>query len=300
MTIATPNWPRLLFEGLKVIYGDSYNEHAPQYPVLFDQDTSSKAFEQLIGSTGFRQASIITEGAPVSYQDDSQAFMSTFTHLVFGTGFIITRNMVEDDLYGTIGKRRAKKLAFVMNQTLETYHANIYNRAFNSAYPGGDEKELIATDHPNFAGGTWSNELSVASNLSEAAVEQICIDIMRWEDDAGNLINVMPKSLIIPPNEYYNAQRLFESPYRPGTADNDINVLKGKFPGGVHVNNYLSSTTAWFIRTDVPDGMISFTRRAMETTQDNEFDTENMKFKVTWRGSAGWGDPKGIAGSAGV
>jgi hypothetical protein len=300
MTIATPNWPRLLFEGLKVIYGDSYKEHAPQYPVLFDQDTSSKAFEELIGSTGFRQASVITEGAAVSYQDDSQAFLSRFVHLTFGTGFIITRNMVEDDLYGSIGKRRAKKLAFVMNQTLETYHANIYNRAFNSAYPGGDEKELIATDHPNFAGGTWSNELSVASNLSEAAVEQICIDIMRWEDDAGNLINVMPKSLIIPPNEYYNAQRLFESPYRPGTADNDINVLKGKFPGGVHVNNYLSSTTAWFIRTDVPDGMISFTRRAQEQTQDNEFDTENMKFKVTWRGSAGWGDPKALAGSPGV
>jgi len=297
MTIATPNWPRLLFEGLKTIYGDAYKEHAPQYPDLFDQDTSTKAFEELIGSTGFRQASIITEGAPVTYQDDSQAYLSRFVHFVFGTGFIITRNMVEDDLYGSIGKRRARKLAFVMNQTLETYHANIYNRASNSTYTGGDGKEWLATDHPNFSGGTWSNELSTAANLSEAAVEQACINLMRWEDDTGNLINVMPKTLIIPPEEYYNAQRLFESPYRPGTADNDINTMKGKFPGGVKVNNYLTSTTKWFIRTDVMDGAISFTRRPMETSQDNEFDTENMKMKVTWRGSAGWGDPKSLYGN---
>lgn len=300
MTISSANWSRFLFEGLYKIYGDTYNEYSLEYPDLFDvENASKKAYEEIIGTTGFTQASIIPEGESVSYQDDSQAFLSRFVHLTFGTGFIITRNMRDDDLHQSVGNRRTKKLAYVMRQTLETYHANIYNRATNSSYVGGDGKELCATDHPNFAGGTFSNELSSAANLSESAVEQACINLMRWEDDAGNLINVKPRTLIIPPEETFNAMRLFESPYRPGTADNDVNTLKGRFPGGIKVNHYLTSTTSWFIRTDAPTGMLSLLRRPMEFTQDNDFDTENMKAKATVRLSAGWGDPKGIYGSGG-
>lgn len=302
MTIMSQNWSRALFPGLKTWYGEAYAEHPVEYTDLFDEETSTRAYEEIMGTTGFGLASIKTESGSVRYTDDSQAYLSRFAHLVYGLGFTISRELVEDDQYGIVGKRRANKLGFSIRQTQEVVHANIYNRAFNSSYAGGDGKELIATDHPNFSGGTWSNELATPSDLCEAALEQACIDIMRWENDAGLKIAIKPWSLHIAPENVFEAERLFKSPYRPGTADNDVNTLVGMFPGGVKVNHYFTDTDAWFIRTQVPKGtgMLTFLRRAQELTEDNSFDTEVAKFKSTIRFSAGWGDPKAIYGSQGA
>jgi hypothetical protein len=189
-----------------------------------------------------------------------------------------------------------------MRQTKETVAANVYNRAFNSSYTGGDGKELCATDHPNVAGGTWSNELTTAADLSEAALEQAIIDMMAWTDDRGLLIAAMPEKLIIPPELVFEAERILETPLRVGTADNDVNALKnlGKFRGGVTVNHYLTDADAWFIRTNVANGMKHFERKADSFAEDNDFDTDNAKFKASARYSFGWSDPRGIFGSPGA
>ena len=209
---------------------------------------------------------------------------------------------MEDDLYDVIGQRRAQDLARSMRQTKENVAANVYNRAFNSSFVGGDGKELCATDHPNVAGGTWQNELTTAADLSEAALEQACIDIMKWADDRGLKIQVRPRSLIIPPDLVFEAERILMSPYRVGTANNDVNAIynMGKFPEGIKVNQYLTDTDAWFIRTDAPHGMKYFERRGDEFSMDNDFDTENAKFKATSRFSFGWSDPRGVYGSPGA
>jgi hypothetical protein len=302
MTITSQNWARALFPGLKTWYGEEYAEHPVEYKDLFDQETSTRAYEEIMGTTGFGPASIKTESGSVRYTDDSQAFMSRFSHLVYGLGFTISRELVDDDLYGMVGKRRSRKLAMAIRQTEEIVHANIYNRAFTSTYAGGDGKELLSTTHPNFAGGTWSNKLATDADLSEAAVEQACIEIMRWEDDSGNKINIQPWSLHLHTDQKFNADRLFKSPYRPDSSDNDINTMVGLFPGGIKLSHYFTDSDAWFIRTKVPTGtgMISFLRRAQQITEDNVFDTEVAKYKATIRFCAGWGDPRAVYGSAGA
>ena len=210
--------------------------------------------------------------------------------------------MVDDDLYDIIGKARAEALAFSMRQTKEVVGSNVYNRAFTSTYTGGDGKELCATDHPNVTGGTWANELSVAANLSEAALEQMCIDLMKFTNDRGLRINVQPQCLIIPVDLVFEAERILKSDGRVATADNDLNALKlmGKFPQGVKVNHYLTSTSAYFIKTNVPNGMKYFERKGDSFGSDNDFDTSNAKFKASARYSFGWTDPRSIFGTPGI
>lgn len=300
--ITSSNFAKLLWPGLNSIYGKAYDEHRVEFTDLFDTYGSSKQFEEDLGITSFGLAQTKSEGSPVSYDDENQAFLTRYTHVVYALGFIITREMMDDDQYGVVGSRRSKALAFSMRQTKEIVAANVYNRAFNSAYTGGDGIEMLATDHVNHSGGTWSNELTVAADLSEAALEQACIDIMKLKNDRGLNISIMPQSLIISPDLIFEAERILKSPYRVGTADNDVNALErmGKFPKGVKVNHYLTDADAWFIRTNVPDGLKCFKRRAMQFTIDNDFDTENAKFKSTERYSFGWTDPRAIFGSPGA
>lgn len=301
MIITTSNWPKLLYPGLRLIYGDTYKEHEVQYKNLFDETTSERAYEEFLGSTNFGLAAIKTEGNSIQYDSDNQGFLSRIAPFVYAKGFIITREAVEDDLYGMVGNRRAKKLARAIRQTQEVVHANVYNRAFSSTYTGGDGSALLAGDHPWFNGGTYSNLLSTPADFSEAALEQATIDIMNWEDDRGNKINVKPKSLILPTNLVYEKERILKTPYRVGVADNDINALHsmGIF-SNCHINNYLTNQKAWFIRTDIEDGMISVLRRGMEFDVDNDFDTENAKYKATIRFAPGWADPHGLFGSQGI
>lgn len=282
--------------------GKAYKEFKPEHPDLFESYKSNKRYEEDVGISSFGLASVKEEGSPVSYDTEKQGFLTRYTHVEYALGFIITRLMMEDDLYDVVGQKRARGLAYSMRQTKEIVAANVYNRAFNSSYTGGDGKELCATDHPNVAGGTWQNELTTSADLSEASLEQMCIEMGKWENDRGLRINVMPQSLHIPVDLEFEAERILMSPYRVGTADNDINAMykMGKFPKGVKVNHYFTDPDAFFIRTSAPDGMKHFQRRPLQFTIDNEFDTENAKFKATERYSFGWTDPRAIFGSPGA
>ena len=297
--MVSSDFAKLLWPGLNSIYGKAYSEHQTEYTDLFDMQGSSKAYEEDLGVSGFGMANAKPESQGIMYDEENQAFLTRYQHVVYALGFIMSRELYEDDQYASVGQRRAKALAFSMRQTKEVVAANVYNRAFNGSYLGGDGKEMCATDHPNWAGGTWANELSTAADLSEASLEQAVIDISKWTNDRGLKIAVQAEDLIIPPDLMFEAERILQSPYRVGTANNDINALKGKIRG-VKVNHYLTDPNAWFIRTNSPDGLKGFQRRAMQFGIDNDFDTENAKFKATERYSFGWTDPRGIFGSEGA
>jgi phage major head subunit gpT-like protein len=299
--ITTGSWGKALWPGINAWYGKAYAEHKEEFPALFDTFRSRRKFEEDVGTTSFGLAAVQPEGSSVAYDSESQGFVTRYTHVTYGLGFIITKEMMEDDLYDIVGERRSKALAFSMRQTKETVAANVYNRAFTAAYAGGDGKEMCATDHPNVAGGTWSNELTTAADLSEASLEQACIDIMKFTNDRGLKISVMPEKLIITPDNVFEAERILMSTQRVGTADNDINALNamGKFRDVV-VNHYLTDADAWFIRTNAPDGMKHFIRAEDSFDMDNDFDTDNAKFKARARYSFGWTDPRGIFGSPGA
>lgn len=301
MTISRATFAKALVPGVNKWYGEAYNDYKPQWTEIFSKDKSSRAFEEDVGTTGFGYAVVKGEGNSISYDTVHQGFVTRYNHIVYGLGFVITREAFEDDQYGIVGKKRATSLARSIRLTKDVVAANILNRAFTSTYVGGDGKELCATDHPNVTGGTWSNELAVAANLSEAALEQMNIDIMKFTDDRGLKIAVRPRQLIIPPDLVFEAERILKTEGRVSSANNDINALKmmGKV-NKVIVNQYLTSTSAYFLQTDVPDGLKYFERRADDFGTDNEFDSENAKFKATSRYSFGWTDPRAVYGTAGV
>lgn len=303
--ITTSNFAKDLVPGVKAWFGQKYKEYPIEYMDLFEKCNSTKAFEEEAGITGFGLAAVKTEGAGVAYDEQEQGFVSRYTHVTYGLGFIITREMYEDGIAVTVALRRANALAFSIRQTKEIVGANIYNRAFNAAYTMGansDGKELCSDAHPNKSGGTWSNELATPSDLSEAALEQACIDISKFKTDRGLTIAIMPQKLIIPSELEFDAFRILESIGQSGTDLNNINAIKAskKFPKGTAVNHYLTDPDAWFIQTNCPDGLKYMERRADSFGTENDFDTENAKFKATFRGSFGWSDPRGIFGSPGA
>jgi len=305
MPITTGNFPKLLTPGIQAIFGASYQEHTPQWDKYFDRETSSRNWEEDVGIVGFGLAPIKGEGEGIKADTMGQGFVKRYTHVVYGLQFSITREMVEDDLYMTPMKRRAQALAFSMHQTKEIVHANVLNRGFNSSYPVADALELFSTAHLNAgaAGGTYRNELSTAADLSETAIEQACIDIYAFTDDRGNKIAAKPLMLIIPAELTFTAGRVLESTLQNNTANNAINVLKahGIIPK-VLVCNYLTDTDAWFIKTDVSQGLKSIQRRpvSFEGSPMNDFDTENGRWKATERYSCGCTDPRGVFGSPGA
>ena len=299
--INSGSFAKALWPGVNAWYGKSYAEYPTEYDKLFDKFTSSKAFEEDVGISSFGLAVQKSEGSPISYDTERQAFITRYQHVVYALGFIITREMMEDDQYDVVGQRKAQSLAFSMRQTKEVVAANVYNRAFNSSYTGGDGQSMISASHPNLKGGTWSNQIATASDLSEAALEQACIDIAGFTTDAGLLIAQRPETLIIPRPLMFEAKRILSADGRVGTDNNDPNALKamGLIPEVV-TNHFLTDPDAWFIRTDAPHGMKYFERRADSFEQDNDFDTENAKYKATARYSFGWSDPRAIYGSAGA
>lgn len=300
--ITTGSFAKALYPGVSNWWGDAYNEWVPQWTELFDQYTSRRAYEEDVQNTGFGLAAIKPEGSGITYDDATQGFITRYNPVVYALGFVITREMVEDDLYGVIGPKRAKALAFSMRQTKEQVAANVYNRAFNSAYAGGDGLELLSAAHLNYNGGTYANELGTAADLSEAALEQACIDIAKLKNDRGLNISLMGDCLILPVDQMFEAHRILQTPYRVGSSDNDVNALyaMGKFPGGVKVNHYLTDSKAWFIRTNLKsDGLKHYKRRDKQFTMDNEWETENAKFKATERYAFGWTDARSLFGSPG-
>jgi hypothetical protein len=299
--INTGSFSKDLWPGVNSWYGMKYNEYPVEHLDIFDKNTSDQAFEEDVGAAMFGLAPVKNEGISISYDDAEQAFIDRYTHVTYALGFIITREMHEDGKSGTESLRKATALAFSIRQTQETVAANVLNRAFDATYTFGDGLELCSTAHLNQKGGTWRNELSTAADLSEASLEQACIDIADFKSDSGLKIACRPTKLIIPKELVFEASRILDSQLRSGVADNDINALKkqGMIPE-VCVNHYLTDTDAWFIKTDCPDGLKYFQRRAPEFDVDNEFDTENAKFKATFRGSWGATDKRAIFGSPGA
>lgn len=300
--ITSSSFAKALWPGVNSWYGKEYNEYGTQWDKLFNVESSSRAYEEDVGITSFGLAQRKPEGQSIAFDEESQAFITRYAHVVYALGFIVTREIFEDDLYDVVAQRRARGLAYSMRQTKEVVGANVYNRAFDSAYAGGDGVEMISAAHANFAGGTQSNIAATPAALSETAIEEACIQISKWENDRGLRIQVKPETLIIPVELQFEAERILKSSYKTNTDLNDINAVNrmGIFSQGAMVNNYLTDPTAYFMRTGVKDSLKCFNRRGMEFAIDNDFDTENAKFKASERYSFGWTDWRGIWGSPGA
>ena len=300
--INTGSFAKALWPGVNAWYGKAYNEYPVEWDKLFEKGTSRKNYEQDVGISSFGLAKIKPEGAPIEYDNENQAFTTTYTHTVYALGFIITREIMDDDLYDVVGQRKAQGLAFSMRQTKEVLGANVYNLGFTGGPTYGDGVSAFNSAHPNFAGGTQSNILATAADLSEAALEQACIDISLFTNDRGLRIAVVPELLIIPPQLDFEAARILKSQGRVGTDNNDINALNNmnKFRKGYIVNHYLTDPDAWFIRTNVPNSFKYFERTPDEFNMDNDFDTDNAKFKAYSRFSFGLTDWRGGYASPGA
>lgn len=300
--INTGTHPKLLWPGVHATWGQVYNEHPVEYTDLYSVEDSTKAYEQEVQITGFGLAPVKGQGAPIQYDSESQGAVTTYQHIAYALGYIVTHEELKDNLYEEVATRRAKSNAFSMTQTIENVGAFLYNNAFSTTYfTTADGAALVSTAHVNVTGGTYSNALSPAADLSEAALEDMCIQIMGTQNDRGLLINIMPTSLHVPRQEYFNAHRILKSVLQSNTANNNVNVLKATnaFPGGIKLNHYFTAPHAWFVRTNCPQGMTLFWRERPSFDQDNDFDTKNAKAASYMRLSVGCTDPRGIFGSNG-
>lgn len=306
--MTTSSFAKALWPGVNAWYGKEYGDYATEWDKLFEKNTSTRAYEEDVGLSSFGLAQVKAEGAPIAFDSERQGFTSRYNHLVYALGFIITREMFEDDQYDVVGQKKAQALARSMRQTKEIVGANVYNRAFSTSYVGGDGSSLIAaagtggsSSHANVAGGSFTNGVSVAADLSEAVLEQASIDIAAMRDDRGLLIAAKPRKLVIPAALQFEAKRILGTDGRVGTELNDLNAIKtmGIIPEVV-VNHYLTDNNAWFILTDVKNGLKYFERRGDNFDMDNDWDTENAKYKATARYSFGWTDPRCIYGSPGA
>ncbi|MDE2099604.1 MAG: hypothetical protein KGL39_20295 [Patescibacteria group bacterium] len=299
--ITTGAHPKALWPGIKEWWGRSYAEHQEECTDLFDTETSDKAYEEDVEITGFGLAPVKNQGTAINYDTESQGSVTRYTHVAYALGYIVTFEELRDDLYEVVSKRRAKQLAFSMRQTKENVAANVYNRAFTSGYTGGDGQVMICSTHPSLS-GNQSNVLTNAADLSELAIEDLTIQIMQATNNRGLKVNLMPQSLHIPVQLWYEANRILKSVLQSDTANNNINVLKATnaFPKGIKMNHYFSSATAWFIRTNAPTSLKHYERDAIMFDQDNDFDTKNAKAACYERYSFGWSDWRGIFGTPGV
>lgn len=300
--INTSTHPKALWPGVKAWWGKAYNDHQVEYTDLFDEFTSDKAYEEDVQIVGFGLAQVKAQGAPVTYDSETQGYTTRYTHLAYSLGYIVTHEELQDNLYSEVSASRASSLARAFRQTKERVAAGIYNRAFNNTYAGGDGVSLLNALHPNTSGGTFSNKLAVAADLSEASLEEMIIQIMKATDDKGLNINLMPQSLHVAPDNWANANRILTSVYQTGGDKNDINVIKAtnSLPMGIKINHYFTDGDAWFVRTNVANGLKCYTRQAISFEQDNDFDTMNAKSRGYERYSFGWTDPRALFGSEGA
>ena len=298
--ISTGNHPKLLWPGIKKVWGLAYDEHEEEFSKIFTADTSEKSREEDVEVTSFGLAPIKPQGASVQYDTELQGTVTQYVHATIALGYIVTMEELQDNLYEEVSRRRAQALAFAMRQSKENIAANVLNRGFDSAHPGGDGVQLFSDAHPT-RDGTQSNILATAADLSEQAVEDMIIQIMQAKNSRGLKISLMPRCLIVSPSDWFNANRIVNSTLQTGTANNDVNVINATnaLPEGVVVNHYLTDPDAWFIKTNAPRGLMHFQRSPIEFTQDNDFDTENAKAKCVERYSFGWTDFRGIYGTPG-
>lgn len=301
MAMTRASFAKQLEPGLNALFGLTYKSYPQQWKGIFDTESSSKAFEEDVLMEGFGEAAVKAEGSAVTYDTSNEVFTSRYSHITYALAFAITEEAEEDGLYGSIAKKYVKALARSMVHSKEIVGANVLNNGFDSAYTGGDGKELLATDHPT-TNGNQSNELATAADLNETSLEAILVNISKMKDDRGIPIAAMGRNLIIPPDLAFVAERLLNSTLRVDTSNNDINAVKsgGYLPGGFNVVQRLTDTDAWFIKTDCPDGMKHFTRSAMKKGMEGDFETGNVRYKCRERYSFGWTDFRGIYGSPGA
>ena len=297
MTVATDNFGELLEPGIRSVYGTEYDQHTDIHPMVFEVRGSTKAFEESLSISEFGQVPVKNQGGDITYEDPKQNWLHRLTHVTYGLGYKVTREMKEDNQYPQINSF-TRGLARSVRATRELVPSNVLNRAFNSSYTGGDGLELCSTAHLLGKGGTYKNELTTAADLSATSLEQALIDIGDMVTDSGLLMKAMATRLVIPNELNWTATKLLESTLDPDSANNAVNPAKTIMPYTVW--NYLTDPDAWFLLTNVLNGLVVYNRRMPEFTRDNDFDSENAKFKTTFRMSAGWDDPRGIFGSPGA
>jgi hypothetical protein len=302
MAISRAQLLKELLPGLNALFGLEYATYGEQHKEIYETETSERSFEEETKLSGFSAAAVKNEGAPIQYDNAQEAFTARYTHVTIAQGFSLTEEAIEDNLYDSLSARYTKALARSMAYTKQVRAASVLNNGFNAAFPGGDGVALFSTAHPLVSGGTNSNRPSTGADLNETSLEAAVIQIAAWTDERSLLIAAKPRKLIVPPALQFVATRLLDTELRVGTNDNDINALKnnGSIPEGYTVNNYLTDTNAWFLCTDVPNGMKHFVRTPLSNSMDGDFDTGNVRYKSRERYSFGFSDPLGMFASPGA
>ena len=302
MAISRAQLLKELLPGLNALFGLQYATYGEEHKEIYETEKSERSFEEETKLSGFSAAPVKNEGSAIAYDNAQEAFTARYNHETIALGFSITEEAVEDNLYDSLSARYTKGLARAMAYTKQVKAASVLNNGFTGgAFAGGDGVALFSTAHPLISGGTNSNRPSTNSDLNETSLENAVIQIAAWTDERGLLIAAKPRKLVVPPNLQFVATRLLETNLRVGTADNDINALKnnGSIPEGYTINHYLTDTNAWFLCTDVPNGLKHFERMALSTSMDGDFDTGNVRYKARERYSFGFSDPLGVFGSPG-
>lgn len=302
MAISRAQLLKELLPGLNALFGLEYKKYGEEHKEVFEQETSERSFEEETKLSGFSAAPVKNEGSALAYDNAQEAWTARYVHETIAMGFSLTEEAIEDNLYDSLSSRYTKALARAMAYTKQVKAASILNQGFAGGPTYGDGQTLFSTAHPLISGGTNSNRPTVAADLNETSLEAAVIQIAGWTDERGLLIAAKPRKLVVPSALQFVAERLLKTELRVATADNDINALKsmGAIPEGYTVNHYLTDTNAWFLTTDVPNGLKHFVRSPMQTGMDADFDTGNSRYKARERYSFGVSDPLGIYGSPGA
>ena len=304
MAISRAQLLKELLPGLNALFGLEYKRYGEEHKEIYETETSERSFEEETKLSGFSAAPVKNEGSAIAYDNAQEAWTARYNHQTIALGFSLTEEAVEDNLYDTLSARYTKALARAMAYTKQVKAAAVLNNGFNNggSYDGGDGVSLFNTAHPLVNGGTNSNTQSTATDLNETALENAVIQIAAWTDERGLLIAAQPRKLVVAPGNQFVATRLLETELRVATADNDINAIKnnGSIPEGYTINHFLTDSDAYFLTTDVPNGMKHFVRTPLSTSMDGDFDTGNVRYKARERYSFGWSDPLGMWGSPGA
>jgi hypothetical protein len=302
MAISRAQLLKELLPGLNALFGMEYARYGEEHKEIYETETSERSFEEETKLSGFSAAPVKNEGSAISYDNGQEAWTARYNHETIALGFSLTEEAIEDNLYDSLSARYTKALARAMSYTKQVKAAAVLNNGFSNSYPGGDGVALFSTDHPLVSGGTNSNTPSTPADLNETSLENAVIQIAAWTDERSLLIAAKPRKLIVPPALQFVATRLLETELRVGTNDNDVNALKnnGSIPEGYTINHYLTDTNAWFLTTDVPNGMKHFVRTPLQQSMDGDFDTGNVRYKSRERYSFGFSDPLGMFGSPGA
>jgi len=299
MAISRAQLLKELLPGLNALFGLEYARYGEEHKEIYETETSERSFEEETKLSGFSAAPVKGEGSAISYDNAQEAWTTRYNHETIALGFSITEEAIEDNLYDSLSARYTKGLARAMAYTKQVKAAAVLNNAFSAQFVGGDGVSLLNSAHPLVNGGTNANTPSVAADLNETSLENAVIQIAAWTDERGLLIAAKPKKLIVPPALQFVATRLLDTKLRVGTNNNDVNAIEnnGSIPEGYTINHFLTATNAWFLTTDVPNGLKHFVRTPLQNSMDGDFDTGNVRYKARERYSFGWSDPLGIYGS---